>query len=60
MTPMEAWSIISGNLAHLYKIRRADSNGRFKGYDEADTEAEVMCYMALKEMEERGKGNGNT
>lgn len=61
MTPMEAWSIISANLNHLYKIRRADNWGRnkdFKGYDPADTEAEVMCFRALKEMEERMAEDG--
>ena len=50
MTPMEAWHIVSANLAHLYKIRRLPA---YKGYSDADTEAEVICCKALKEMEER-------
>jgi hypothetical protein len=50
---MEAWSIISANLAYLYRIRRAQNPG-CKGYDDADTEAEVMVFCALKEMQERG------
>lgn len=63
MTPMEAWSIISANLNHLYKIRRTDNHGRpinYKGYEPADTEAEVMCFRALKEMEERMKSNADS
>ena len=54
MTPMEAWYIISANLMDLYKMRRATYGG--KGYTEADTEAEVICFKALQEMEKRGKG----
>lgn len=55
MTPMEAWGIISANLATLYRIRRAQNPGD-KGYDDADTEAEVMAFRALKEMQERAAG----
>jgi hypothetical protein len=54
MTPMEAWSIIGANLYHLYRIRRAQNPG-YKGYDDADLEAEVIAFQALKEMEERQK-----
>ena len=53
MTPLQAWSIISGNLSHLYKMPKANSSGSFKGYTDEDLEAEVMCYKALKEMQER-------
>lgn len=58
MTPMEAWNIISANLAQLYRIRATQSkafNGypQYPGYDDADTEAEVMAFCALKEMNEK-------
>lgn len=52
MTPMEAWRIISANLTNYYKMRRDE---KFKGYTETDTEAEVMAFMALREMAERMK-----
>ena len=55
MTPMDAWHIISANLADLYKKRRTES---FKGYVDAEVEAEVICFKALKEMEERKVDNG--
>lgn len=48
MTPSEAWSIISSNLAHLYKLRRDDN---YKGYVDADTEAEVIAFKALQLMQ---------
>jgi len=51
MKPMEAWSIISANLAHLVRIRR--SQGDPKGYVDAESEAEVIAFRALKEMDER-------
>lgn len=56
MTPMEAWGIVSANLATLYRIRRAQ-NPDYKGFDDADSEAEVIAFRALKEMEEREKQN---
>lgn len=55
MTPMEAWHIISANLANYYRMRRG--TGFEKGYTPADTEAEVVCLLALKHMEERMKEN---
>lgn len=51
MKPMEAWSIISANLAHLVRIRRCQ--GDPKGYVDAETEAEVIAFKALKDMQER-------
>ena len=33
MTPMDAWHIISANLAELYKLKRTDT---YKGYTDAD------------------------
>lgn len=54
MTPMEAWHIISANLLNLYKMRRALNNNE-KGYTQTEIDAEVICFEALKEMEEREK-----
>lgn len=50
MTPLEAWHIISANLATLYKMRK---DGKFKGYTDAEVEAEVICFHALQEMNQR-------
>ena len=50
MTPLEAWSVISGNLAQLYKMLKTPC---FNGYVPADTEAEVIAFKALQEMQER-------
>lgn len=47
MTPIEAWHIISANLAEFYKMRRTNT---FKGWTEADTEAEVIAFQALQRM----------
>ena len=55
MTPMQAWGIVSSNLMELYKLKYTNN---FKGYTEADTMAEVICFKALQEMEERGADNG--
>lgn len=51
MKPMEAWSIISANLAHLVRIRRCQGDPR--GYVDAEIEAEVIAFKALQEMQER-------
>ena len=51
MKPMDAWHIISANLAHLVRLRRCD--GDPKGFVPADTEAEVMAFKALQEMQAR-------
>lgn len=53
MTPMEAWHVISANLCELYKIRRGRNFE--KGYTDAEVKAEVICFQALKKMEERNK-----
>ena len=53
MTPMEAWAVISANLANYYKMRKSPT---FKGYVEADVEAEVICFIALKQAEKALKG----
>lgn len=56
MTPLEAWHIISVNLNSLYKLRKAMSQYT-KGYTDAEVEAEVICFRALKEMQERSNSN---
>lgn len=48
---MEAWSIVSANLAHLVRIRR--SQGNPKGFVDAESEAEVIAFKALQEMQQR-------
>lgn len=45
MKPMEAWSTISSNLDNYYKTRGKIS--------QKEIEAEVVCFRALQEMEER-------
>ena len=50
MTPMEAWHIISANLARLYKMRQDD---KLNGYTDDDIEAEIICFKALQEMNQR-------
>ena len=52
MSPMDAWHIISANLCDLYKKRKTNC---FKGYVDAEIEAEVICFKALKEMEKKFK-----
>ena len=61
MTPKEAWSIISANLALLYSIRKEllQRGEGYKGYTDADLEAEVVCFKALQEMQERMKKDGS-
>jgi hypothetical protein len=55
MTPMDAWKIISRNLMQLYKLRAEFLD---VAYTQEDIQAEVMCYMALKEMEKKDSKNG--
>lgn len=52
MSPLDAWHIISANLAHLYKMRRTAC---YRGYVDVDTEAEVIAFKALDEMNQREK-----
>ncbi|MBQ3543443.1 MAG: hypothetical protein IJA34_00400 [Lachnospiraceae bacterium] len=54
MTPMEAWKIVSTNLLELYRRR---NTMECKPYVDADIQAQVICFMALKQMEERNKNN---
>lgn len=55
MTPMQAWRVISANLAELYTRRKGNA---YKGYTDGDIEAEVIAFKALQEMETR-KSNGD-
>lgn len=58
MTGLEAWSIISADLAELYRLRDANMRHYVTGeqigqpYSKSETEAEVICFMALKKMDE--------
>lgn len=56
MKPIDAWHIISANLCELYKLRRSIHNEEH-GFTDAEIEAEVICFSALKDMEERGADN---
>lgn len=51
MTPMEAWHIISGNLAELARIRNT-LLPKSKGYSEEEITAQVIAFEALRRMEE--------
>lgn len=56
LSPIEAWGIISHSLSEYYKLRRdkAYVSGReYKGYDDNDLDAEVMCYTALSDLDKR-------
>ena len=50
MTPMEAWKIISKCLGEYYHMRFQKTGF---SHDNNNIRAEVICYQALKEMEER-------
>lgn len=52
MTPMEAWHIIARDLHELYDKRNAEGN---KPYTDDEIEAEVLCFVALREMEGEDK-----
>ena len=56
MTPRQAWSVISANLAELYTRRKSDA---YKGYTDADIEAEIVAFKALQEMEERKRASND-
>lgn len=50
MTPLEAWHIISKNMTELYNRRLLSG---LNMYEKDEIKAESICYIALKEMEER-------
>jgi hypothetical protein len=53
MTPTEAWRIKSANLMELYKLKKTDT---FKGYTDADIEAELICFKAVNRMQKGARG----
>lgn len=53
MSPMEAWHIVSKNLADLYAVRKMVGGQSVP--TGAETEAEVMCFVALKKLAENQK-----
>lgn len=50
MKPLEAWRIISGCLNELVNIRASICS---KGYSQEEVEAQVICFEALRKMEEK-------
>ena len=55
MTPMQAWKIVSGSLMQLYRLK--DELG-MQPYTQEEIKAETICFMALKQMEERDSKDG--
>lgn len=51
MKPLEAWRIISECMNELVNIRQALCP-QGKGYSMEEVEAEVMCFEALRKLEE--------
>ena len=49
MTPLEAWQIISDCMKELVDIRQSRGG---KGYSQEEAQAEVICFEALRRMEE--------
>lgn len=49
MRPLEAWHIISGCMAELASIRSSICG---KGYSDEEVRAQVICFEALRRMEE--------
>ena len=55
MTPMQAWKIVSKNLMQLYRLRDEFLE---QPYTQEEIKAETICFMALKQMEERNSKDG--
>lgn len=54
MKPLEAWHIISSCMNELANMRKVlYPNG--KGYSQEEIQAEVICFEALRKMEEESK-----
>ena len=51
MKPLEAWRIISGCMEELASIRKS-LYPQGKGYSQEEIEAQVMCFEALRKLEE--------
>lgn len=54
MKPLEAWRIISGCMNELANIRQS-LYPQGKGYSQEEVEAQVMCFEALRKMQEEIK-----
>ena len=54
MKPLEAWRIISGCMNELANIRQA-LYPQCKGYSQEEVKAEVICFEALRKLEEESK-----
>ena len=54
MKPLEAWRIISGCMVELVNIRQSLYT-KGKGYSQEEVEAQVMCFDALRKLEEESK-----
>ena len=54
MKPMEAWRIISGCMNELVNIRQS-LYPQGKGYSQEEIEAQVMCFEALRKIQEESK-----
>lgn len=51
MKPLEAWRIISGCMDELVNIRQS-VYPKGKGYSHEEVEAQVICFEALRKMQE--------
>ena len=51
MKPMEAWKIVSGCLSELANIRHS-LYPKGQGYSQEEITAQVICFEALRRMEE--------
>lgn len=55
MKPMEAWRIISGCMNELANIRQS-LYPQGKGYSYEEVKAQVICFEALRKLQEESKG----
>lgn len=51
MKPLEAWQVVSNLFDELYRMRK-DLCPQVRGYSLMETKAQVMCFEALRRMEE--------
>lgn len=56
MNPMEAWKIVSGCLSELANIRYS-LYPKGQGYSQEEITAQVICFEALRRMEEEEKND---
>lgn len=57
MKPLEAWHIIRGCMSELANIRSTICG---KGYSQEEVTAQVICFEALRRMEEDELGRQST